>query len=120
MTAILDSAAALRAGFRPGDLALDFTVQEAWLRAAAGDTATAVRQLDVVLDALPTLSSRNAVLEGAQSAAVGWAMLLRADLAAARGETETAKRWAARVVDLWASADGALKPAVGRMKAIAR
>jgi hypothetical protein len=120
MTAILDSAADLRAGFRPGDLALDYTVEEAWLRAAVGDTATAGRQLDVVLDALSTLSSRNAVLEVAQSAAVGRAMLLRADLAAARGETATAKRWAARVVELWDSADEALAPAIARMKAIAR
>ena len=120
MRAILDSAAALRAGFRPGDLALDFTLQEAWLRAAAGDTAAAERQLDLVLDALPTLSARTAVLEVAQSAALGRAMLLRADLAAARHDRATAARWARNVVELWSSADPALRPAVQRMQALAR
>lgn len=118
--AILDSVAAIRAGSRPGDVALDFTVQEAWLRAATGDSAAAERQLDLVLDALPTLSARTSVLEGAQSAAVGRAMALRADLAINRGDTLTAKRWAKNVVELWKSADPALKPTIDRMKSIAR
>jgi hypothetical protein len=101
-------------------VALDHTVQEAWLRAASGDTAVAERQLDLVLEALPTLSARTAVLEGAQSAAVGRAMVLRADLALARRDSATARRWARNVVELWSQADAALRPTVERMKAVAR
>ena len=118
--AILDSIAATRVGYRPGDIALDFTVQEAWLRVAMGDTTGAERQLDVVLGALPTLSARNSVFELAQSAAVGRAMVLRADLAQGRGDRPVAKRWAGNVVELWANADASLKPTLDRMKAISR
>jgi hypothetical protein len=117
---ILDSLVTVRAQHRPGDIALDHTVQEAWLRAALGDTASAERQLDLVLVALPTLSERYAVSEGAQSAAVGRAMVLRADLAAARHDTATARRWAKNVVDLWTNADASLKPTIDRMKAVSR
>ncbi len=117
---ILDSISAVRSGFRPGDIALDHTVQEAWLRAASGDTAAAERQLDLVLDALPTLSALTAVREGAQSAAVGRAMVLRADLAVARRDSLTARRWARNVVDLWTHADPSLGPTVERMKTVAK
>ena len=115
--ALLDSLASVRAGFRPGDISLDHTVQEAWLRAAAGDTAGATRQLDLVLDALPTLGTQ-AVTEPAQSAAIGRAMVLRADLAAARHDDIGAKRWATGVLQLWGSADAALKPTLDRMKGL--
>jgi hypothetical protein len=118
--AILDSMGAVRAGFRPGDIALDHTVQEAWLRAAIGDTAAAVRHLDLVLEALPTLSARTAIQEGAQAAAIGRAMVLRADLAVGLGDRDSAKRWAGSVVGLWAKADASLKPTLDRMKSISR
>jgi tetratricopeptide (TPR) repeat protein len=118
--AILDSVSMSRQGYRPGDVALDFTVQEAWLRAAIGDSVGAQRQLDLVLDALPSLRARSAVQEMAQSAAVGRAMVLRAELAAARGDRATAKRWAANVVELWAHADATLKPTLDGMRRIAR
>ncbi|HET9425743.1 MAG TPA: serine/threonine-protein kinase [Gemmatimonadaceae bacterium] len=117
---ILDSLTIRRAGYRPGDIALDHTVQEAWLRAALGDTAAAERQLDLVLEALPTLNPRTAVQEGAQSAAIGRAMALRAELAAARNDQPTARRWAKNVLELWTRADPGLRPTLDRMKAISR
>jgi hypothetical protein len=47
-------------------------------------------------------------------------MVLRADLAAARHDPNTARRWAKSVVELWANADPSVKPTVERMKAVAR
>lgn len=117
---ILDSVSMSRMGYRPGDVALDFTVQESWLRTAIGDSVGAQRQLDLVLDALPSLRARTAVQEMAQAAAIGRAMVMRAELAIARGDAATAKRWAANVVELWAHADASLKPTLDRMRRIAR
>ncbi len=115
--AVLDSLAVMRANYRPGDIALDHTVQEAWLRASAGDSAGALRQLDLVLEALPTLSAL-AVREEAQSAAVGRAMVLRADLAIARNDSPAARRWASAVLDLWGGADASFTPTLNRMRAL--
>jgi len=115
---ILDSVNKVRAVYRPGDIPLDHTVQESWLRAAAGDTAGAMGQLDLVLEALPTLSAQ-ATREDAQSAALGRAFVLRADLAAARRDPATAKRWAGAALDLWGGADASFTPTLNRMKALA-
>ena len=54
----LDSLQRGRRLLRPGEFALDYTVTEAWMRAVLGDTAAAIRQLDLTLTALPTLLSR--------------------------------------------------------------
>jgi serine/threonine protein kinase/tetratricopeptide (TPR) repeat protein len=102
----------------PGDVALDFTYQVAWLRSAMGDTAEAVRQLDRALGALPSLSALS-LRDAASAAAVGRAMVLRADLAAARNEKEVEKKWARAVTDLWATGDTPLQPVVVRMRALA-
>jgi len=116
---ILDSIVAMRTMARPGDIALDHTVQEAWLRAAAGDSAGAAHQLDLVLDALPTLSVQ-AVRDDAQSAALGRAFVLRADLAFASRDSATARRWAGAALDLWGGADAAFQPTLARMRTLAR
>ena len=55
----------------------DDALQEAWLRLAIGDTTAAVRQLDLVLNALPTLGQW-AVREEAQAAARKKEILLKA------------------------------------------
>lgn len=44
-------------------------------------------------------------------------MLLRADLAAARGSKDEARTWYLRMLDLWADADAALQPTVSRIRA---
>ena len=103
---------------RPGDLSPDFTFQHAWLRAAFGDTAAAIAQLDRSLRALPGLSP-SALHEAGSAAAIVRAMILRADLAAKTGDFETARKWATSVAILWSNADDALQPQVGRMRSLA-
>jgi serine/threonine protein kinase/tetratricopeptide (TPR) repeat protein len=103
---------------RPGDIALDFTYQFAWLIAASGDTVGAARQLDRALGSLPSLSALS-VREAASAAAAGRAMALRADIAAARGEVDERRKWARALVDLWATADAPLQPVVARMRSLA-
>ena len=107
-----------RRAYRPGDIALDYTYQEAWLKAAIGDTAGAILQLDPSLNAIPTMSA-SALREAGAAAAVGRAMGLRADLAAATGDLKNAKRWGSALAALWMDADPVLQPTVSRMKALA-
>lgn len=115
---MFDSLAVARRFARPGDLSLDYTFQEAWLRAAAHDTAGAIRQLDETLEALPSVSAR-AFREFGGAAALGRAFMLRAELAHARGDVATARRYARAVSELWAEADADLQPQVARMRAMA-
>lgn len=115
----LDTAQAHRSWPRPGDLSLDGTLAEAWVRAAIGDTTAAVRQLDLTLTALPTLNA-SIVYEPGMAAAVGRGMVYRAELAARTGDVDTAALWAGRVLTLWAHADPSLAPTIARMKQLAR
>jgi len=103
---------------RPGNVALDFAYQFAWLRAASGDTVGAAQQLDRALGSLPSLSAAS-VREVASAAAAGRAMALRANIAAARGEVDERRKWARALVDLWATADPPLQPVVARMRSLA-
>src|SRR5690606_36183322 len=79
---------------RPGDVTLDHIYQEAWLLAAIGDSAAAARHLELPLTATTTLGTR-ILRDVPQAAALGRAMALRAELAAAAGDRATARRWAA-------------------------
>ncbi|HEX2611442.1 MAG TPA: hypothetical protein VHK68_10565, partial [Gemmatimonadales bacterium] len=102
---------------RPGDVAFDATYHEAWLLLAIGDTAQATQLLDLSLDALPTM--RTEILDQLpQVATLVRGMALRADLAAARHDPTTAKRWARDVVLLWSGADPELQPTVHRMQGL--
>jgi hypothetical protein len=103
---------------RPGDVSLDFIYQMAWLKSAMGDTSGAVRQLDRSLGALPSLSAYS-LLDPASAAAAGRAMILRAELADARGEVTERRKWARAVAELWATADTPLQPVVAKMRALA-
>jgi serine/threonine protein kinase/tetratricopeptide (TPR) repeat protein len=102
---------------RPADLSLDYVYQLSWLRAASGDTAGAITQLDVALGALQSLSSMWIWDVPTASAAVR-AMALRADLATAQHDRQTAKRWATAVTMLWIAADPPLQPFVTRMRSM--
>ena len=115
---LLDSTLARRAGYRPGDVSLDYTAQEAALRAAIGDTSSAIRQLDLVLNALPTLGTF-AVREEAQAAALGRALALRAELAARAGDNPTAVQRARQALTLWQDADPPVATRLGRLREIA-
>jgi hypothetical protein len=114
----LDSLQRSRSLHRPGEYALDYTVAEALMRVALGDSAAAIRQLDLTLTALPTLHS-HVVYEPGMAAAVGRSMVLRAELAAKRGDRGAAALWASRVLTLWAHADPSLAPTLARMKQLA-
>jgi tetratricopeptide (TPR) repeat protein len=102
---------------RPGDVSLDFTYQVAWLRVESGDTLGATRQLDRVLGALPSVSA-NSLRDPASAASAVRAMILRADLATAAGDTDAADRWARGVLELWANADAPLNSTRARMKVL--
>ncbi|MEO8621004.1 MAG: serine/threonine-protein kinase [bacterium] len=114
----LDSVQNSRRQLRPGEMALDQTFTEAWLSAALGDTSAAIRQLDLTLTALPTLTSY-IVYEPGMAASVGRTMAYRAELAAKRRDAGTAALWAGRVLTLWAHSDPSLAPTMARMKALA-
>jgi tRNA A-37 threonylcarbamoyl transferase component Bud32 len=114
----LDSVQRLRPALRPGEVALDVTLAEAWARAATGDTAAAIRQLDLTLTALPTLSA-HVVYEPGMAAAVGRSMVYRAELAERVGDRGAAAMWASRVLTLWMHADRSLAPTMARMKQLA-
>ncbi|MDQ6718881.1 MAG: serine/threonine protein kinase [Gemmatimonadota bacterium] len=116
--AILDSTEVRHRTLRPGDVSLDYTYQEAWLRAAIGDTSGAIKQLDATLGALPSLG-RGTLREPGGAAALARAMALRAEIAASRHDAPTAARYGRAVSDLWEHADPELGPMVGRMKLLA-
>ena len=105
----------LRKDLRPGDLAVFVVYHESWLLLALGDTARALTRIDRFLDALPTIGL-HVVGEPAESALLVRLMVLRADIAAQRGDRTTAARWAKAVAGLWAEADPVLRPTVQRMR----
>jgi tRNA A-37 threonylcarbamoyl transferase component Bud32 len=115
---ILDSVAESRDYLRPGEVSLDYAFEEAWLRSAIGDTTDAVAQLDLILNSLPV--QKSTLLRWiSEAAALPRAMALRAELAAARGEHDVARRWARSVLALWAGADPELAPTLARMRLLA-
>jgi hypothetical protein len=114
----LDSMQRLQRVTRPGEISLDYTLTEAWLRAALGDSAAAAHRLDLTLTALPTLTPL-VLYEPGMAAAVGSSMAFRAELAARQGDVATAALWASRVLTLWAHADPSLNATLARMRAIA-
>jgi hypothetical protein len=115
--AILDSIESVRRVSLPGEIALDYVVQEAKVRASIGDMAGAIRQLDRVLRALPTLS-QFAVREEAQSAAIGRAFLLRAELARASRDTAEQQLRARQALLVWRHADASLGPTIERLRSL--
>jgi tetratricopeptide (TPR) repeat protein len=84
---------------------------------AVGDTATAARTLDAPLDSLAALHTATLQYMPLAGCLIRM-MALRADLAAARGDRSTARRWASAVVALWGGAEAALRPTVLRMSGI--
>ncbi|MEO8578043.1 MAG: hypothetical protein ABI556_15140, partial [Gemmatimonadales bacterium] len=101
---LADSLAVFRAVNAPGEVTMDVVLQEAWLRAAIGDSSIATRSLDRALRGLSRAPTN--LLEGAElSTALVRAMLMRSDLAAATGDDVTHKKWSAAVRELWTNAD---------------
>jgi hypothetical protein len=103
---------------RPGEMSLDQTISESWMSVALGDTVAAIKNLDLTLTALPTLTPY-IVYEPGMAAGVGRAMVYRAELAAGMKDAGTASLWAGRVLTLWAHSDPSLAPALARMRVLA-
>ncbi|HUQ18117.1 MAG TPA: serine/threonine-protein kinase [Gemmatimonadaceae bacterium] len=102
--ALLDSVATSRVGLAPAEVTIEVVYPEAWLRAYIGDTATAITSLDNVLRGLP--AALPSILAGAPIAAsLVRAMAFRAELASKAHDTDTAKKWANAVLQLWGSQD---------------
>jgi hypothetical protein len=100
-------------------LAMEGPYRMAMIALTIGDTTAALALLDRSLGALTTIGDRFFV-EVPQVGGLLRAMILRADLAAARRDKITAARWARAVATLWANADPDLQPLVARMKLLAR
>ena len=109
---------AVRHSRPPTDVDISSTYGEAWVFLGLRDTTAAVAVLDSSLNNLTGLGG-NLLDFVPQAAGLVRAMALRADLAAAAGDTSHARWWAQRVAILWRDADRPLKPLVQRMRAIA-
>ncbi len=108
-----------RQGSRPGDVAPEGSLQEAWLELGLGDTAAATRRLDTLLLAIPTFGT-DLTSRVQQAGALVRAMALRATLAEAAGQHDIARRWAEPVATLWKGADASLLPELQRMERLAK
>jgi hypothetical protein len=91
------------------------TYVDARLHLMLADTAGAVHDLDLVLDAVPT-GGRQLVTFLPSSAMFPRLLALRAELAQARGDRATARRWAGAAGALLAKADPELQPTAVRMR----
>jgi hypothetical protein len=116
--ALLDSLSRAGGGrLASGESTPDGVYIDARLLLAVGDTATAVRTLDAPLDSL--VAVHTATLEYMPLAGCLVRMMaLRADLAAARGDAPTARRWASAVITLWGGAESSLQTTPIRMSKI--
>ncbi len=104
---------------QPGEVSIYWVYLDAGLYLASGDSAGAVHSLDGSLNAMPALGPY--LLEYVQeSGFLVRAMALRATLAAAAGDTATARHWAGAVVTLWEHADPELEPTVAAMRALVK
>ena len=101
----------------PQDVPFDALYAEARLLAASGDGAGAIKSLESSLSALPRASLRRFTAD-IQAVALVQSIILRADLAAASGDSESAATWARAVLTLWSSADPFLQPTLDRMAKI--
>lgn len=103
-TRLADSLAAFRAGSAPGEITMDAVFQDAWLRAALGDTAKAAQSIDRALGGL-SRAPQNLLRNATIPAALVRVMILRADLADAKGDVTVAQRWRNAAKALWGRGD---------------
>jgi hypothetical protein len=113
-----DSITAVRRTIPPEQRTLDSVYPEAALLAESGDTAAAILWLE------PTLSGVASMAPGlfddpTRAASLVRGMAFRAELAAATGDTPTARRWARAVMQTLPNADEFLLATVARMRRLA-
>jgi eukaryotic-like serine/threonine-protein kinase len=114
--ALLAEAQGTGVGYAPG-LSVDMNFRRAVVAVALADTAAALRELDPVLHALPTLAP-TLLRHISQIAGLVRALAVRAEIAEARHDRVTASQCASAVVALWGGADEELQPLVRRMKSL--
>lgn len=102
---------AMRRTRRGADLTLDMTYAGAWTLAAAGDRRTAIAWLDHVLNAA-TMYAPEAVERVANAGPLVRALVLRAELARAEGDTLTVHRWSRAAAILWQNADPEMRDVI--------
>jgi DNA-binding SARP family transcriptional activator len=109
---------ARRANLATGDVSPEVLLQEVLLWMRSADTASAVRVLDQMLEAIPTGSAAH-LSHPFGAAALVRAMALRATVAASSGDEIVARRWSNAVLTLWSDADPHVQSIVARMRRIA-
>jgi tetratricopeptide (TPR) repeat protein len=112
----LDSILSVAAATAGADSGFAVIAADAYL--ILGDTASALRSLRLGLDSVAPTTPYFPQNSG-QGPPVYFApraMLLRADLAAATGQQEEARRWYKRFIDLWATAQPEFQPLVERAR----
>jgi tetratricopeptide (TPR) repeat protein len=116
--ATLDSLSRAEGGrLATGESTPDGVYVDARLLLAVGDSATAARTLDAPLDSLVALHSATLQFFPLAGCLIRM-MALRAELAAAQGDSRTARSWASAVLALWSGAEPALHQTVTRMSGI--
>ena len=98
----------------------EWTVVAAEGYLAIPDSAAALRAARFYVDTVMVRTPITEMVDDfAISASAFWPrmMLLRADLAAAKGYKDEARTWYRRVLDLWAGADAELAPEIARIRA---
>ena len=103
---------------RPGVVTPDIAYPSARLWASAGDTANAIAWLDRSLEGVRSFDP-NVLADAPTLSALVRSMVLRAELAAAKRDVDTARRWATAAGLLWSGADPDLRPVVRRMRDLA-
>ncbi len=103
----------------PTDYASDGVLTRAQLLLAIGDTTKAIAFLDRYLDDLHNLP-RHHFRQPYQPATIVRLMIIRAEVAARRGDRAAARKWSRAVLELWHDADRELQPVLRRMRTFSR
>jgi hypothetical protein len=114
---ILERVQTNRKDKRPAELTFDALYPEAWLLRALGDSAAAVRWIDPTLREIEWTSTTR-FTDFTRAAALVRTMALRAEMAAAAGDTVNARRWANAVIIVWSNADMPLQPVTMQMRGL--
>ena len=98
---------------RPPTPDIGFATVRAWL--ATGDTASALRVLDIMMAAMNTHDPSVYFLDAGTTSAFAAGLLAHAEIAARRGDAVTRRRYARAMSVLWTGSDESLRPIVARM-----
>jgi hypothetical protein len=101
------------------DLTTDGVFQEASILASLGDTRGALQWVAPTLDSL-AFAAPQTFTTVANAGSLVRAMVLRAELSAALGDSRDSQEWAGVVAELWRKPDPYLENSLQRMKQLAR